>query len=62
MANKSLNTRQKMVFQLPQQKPRNSAALALRGKKGGAHGKDAEAARTEAQAALKRLLKRHETG
>lgn len=55
MANKSLNTRQKMVFQLPQQKPRNNAALALRGK-------DAGAARTEAQAALKRLLKRHETG
>ncbi len=62
MANKSLNTRQKMVFQLPQQKPHNNAALALRSKKGGAHGKDAGAARTETQATLKRLLKRHETG
>ena len=62
MANKSLNTRQKMVFQLPQQKPHNNAALALRGKKGGAHGKDGGAARTEVQAALKRLLKRHATG
>jgi hypothetical protein len=58
MANKTLNTRQKMVFQLPQQKPRNTAALALRGKKGGAHGKDSGATRAEAQAALKRLLKR----
>ena len=54
MANKTLNTRQKMVFQLPQQKPRNTAALALRGKRGGAHGKDSGAQR----AALKRLLKR----
>lgn len=49
MANKALNTRQKMVFQLPQQKPRNTAALALRGKRGGAQ-----------RAALKRLLKRGE--
>ena len=57
MANKSLNTRQKMVFQLPQQKPRNTAVLALRGKKGGAHGKDTGAKRAEARAALKRLLK-----
>ncbi|MHB1331341.1 MAG: hypothetical protein ACYCY1_02005 [Sulfuriferula sp.] len=53
MANKTLNTRQKMVFQLPQQKPRNTAALALRDKRGGAHGKDNGAQR----AALKRLLK-----
>ena len=53
MANKTLNTRQKMVFQLPQQKPRNMAALALRDKRGGAHGKDNGAQ----HAALKRLLK-----
>lgn len=56
MANKTLNTRQKLVFQLPQQKPRNTAALALRGKPGGAHGKGSGAQR----AALKRLLKRGE--
>ena len=62
MANKSLNTRQKMVFQLPQQKPHNNVALALRSKKGGVHGKRTGAARAEAQAVLKRELKRHETG
>ena len=53
MANKTLNTRQKMVFQLPQQKPRNTAALALRGKRGGAQGKHGGAKR----AVLQRLLK-----
>ena len=60
MARKALHTRQKMVFQLPQQKPLNTAALALRGKKGGAHGKTTSAQRVAAQRALKRLLKRGE--
>lgn len=57
MANKSLNTRQRPVFQPSRQKPRNTAALALRARKGGVHGEDTGAQRAAAREALKRLLR-----
>lgn len=53
MANKALNTRQKQVFQLPRQQPRDTTAQALRGKRGGVQGKQGGAKR----AVLQRLLK-----
>ncbi len=60
MANKTLRTRQKLVFRIAltprQQKPRNPVALAASGLRAGAHRKSASALRQGQRRALKKIL------
>jgi len=57
MANKTLKTRQKLVFRLPAQKPRNPVAQAARERHAGAHGTSRGGERSAERALLQKLLR-----
>lgn len=56
MARRTLGTRQKLVFRLPPEKPRNPLVVAALRKRGGAHRKAPGALRAAGRRALKKLL------
>lgn len=60
MANKTLGTRQKMVFRLPPTRPRNPFALLAKQRRAGVHEKSPGAKRRQARIQLVHQLREEE--